>query len=73
MDPVFQKRLGERGIDPEVQPEEVGAIWIDNVWHGRAWSWEKAQWARKEWQKISSGKPIPYQRDPERRGCSKGR
>lgn len=40
-DPVFQKMLKEAGIDPETQPEETAAMWIDNVWHGRAWSWEK--------------------------------
>lgn len=57
-DPVFQKRLKERGIDPETQPEEAGALWIGNVWHGRAWSWEKAVWARKKWQEISGGKPF---------------
>ncbi|KAG6359330.1 hypothetical protein INS49_012851 [Diaporthe citri] len=57
-DPVFQKRLRERGIDPEKQPEEAGAMWIDSVWHGRAWSWEKAVWARKKWQEISGGKPF---------------
>lgn len=57
-DPVFQKRLKERGIDPEKQPEEAGAMWIDSVWHGRAWSWEKAVWARKKWQEISGGKPF---------------
>ncbi|KAK7744681.1 hypothetical protein SLS53_003570 [Cytospora paraplurivora] len=57
-DPVFQKRLRERGIDPKKQPEEAGALWIDNVWHGRAWSWEKAVWARQKWQEISGGKPF---------------
>lgn len=57
-DPVFQKRLKERGIDPEKQPEEAGAMWIDSVWHGRAWSWEKAVWARQKWQEISGGKPF---------------
>ncbi|KAM0187750.1 hypothetical protein ACHAPI_010978 [Fusarium lateritium] len=57
-DPVFQKRLAEHGIDPKKQPEEAGALWIDNVWHGRAWSWEKAVWARERWQEISGGKPF---------------
>lgn len=57
-DPVFQKRLAEQGIDPKTQPEEAGALWIDNVWHGRAWSWEKAVWAREKWQEISGGKPF---------------
>ncbi|KKY37977.1 putative l-lactate dehydrogenase [Diaporthe ampelina] len=57
-DPVFQKRLKERGIDPQREPEEAGAMWIDSVWHGRAWSWEKAAWARKKWQEISGGKPF---------------
>lgn len=57
-DPVFQKRMKERGIDPVKQPEEAGAMWIDSVWHGRAWSWEKAIWARQKWQEISGGKPF---------------
>lgn len=57
-DPVFQKRLAERGIDPKKQPEEAGAMWIDSVWHGRAWSWEKAVWAREQWQVISGGRPF---------------
>lgn len=57
-DPVFQRRLKEKGIDPVKQPQEAGALWIDNVWHGRAWSWDKAVWARDQWQKISGGKPF---------------
>ncbi|KAF4907927.1 putative lactate 2-monooxygenase [Colletotrichum fructicola] len=57
-DPVFQKRLAEKGIDPKTQPEQAAAFWIDNVWHGRAWSWEKAVWAREKWQEISGGKPF---------------
>ncbi|ROV88356.1 hypothetical protein VSDG_09429 [Cytospora chrysosperma] len=57
-DPVFQRRLKERGIDPKKQPEEAGAMWIDNVWHGRAWSWDQAVWARHKWQEISGGKPF---------------
>lgn len=57
-DPVFQKRLKERGIDAEKQPKEAAAMWIDSVWHGRAWSWDKAVWAREQWQKISGGKPF---------------
>lgn len=57
-DPVFKKRLAERGIDPKTQPEEAGALWIDSIWHGRAWSWNKAIWAREKWQEISSGKPF---------------
>lgn len=57
-DPVFQRRMAERGIDPKKQPEEAGAMWIDQVWHGRAFSWEKAVWAREQWQRISGGKPF---------------
>lgn len=57
-DPVFRRRLAEQGIDPDKQPEEAGAMWIDNVWHGRAWSWEKAVWAREKWREISGGKPF---------------
>lgn len=57
-DHVFQKRLKEKGIDPEKQPKEAAAMWIDSVWHGRAWSWDKAVWAREQWQKISGGKPF---------------
>ncbi|TEA17373.1 putative lactate 2-monooxygenase [Colletotrichum sidae] len=55
-DPVFRRRLAERGIDPEKQPEEAGAAWIDSVWHGRAWGWDKAVWARSKWREISGGK-----------------
>ncbi|GKT45459.1 putative leucine aminopeptidase 2 [Colletotrichum spaethianum] len=57
-DPIFQKRLAEKGIDPQKEPEKAAAMWIDNVWHGRAWSWDKAVWAREQWQQISGGKPF---------------
>lgn len=57
-DPVFRRRLAERGIDPERSPEEAGALWIDSIWHGRAWSWDKAVWARERWRGISGGKPF---------------
>jgi isopentenyl diphosphate isomerase/L-lactate dehydrogenase-like FMN-dependent dehydrogenase len=57
-DPVFQKRLKEKGIDPVQQPNEAGALWIDNVWHGRAHTWEKAVWAMKLWKELSGGKPF---------------
>jgi len=57
-DPVFQRKLKEAGIDPEKQPNEAGALWIDNVWHGRAWSWEKMPWLIKTWKEMSGGKPI---------------
>lgn len=30
-DPVFKKRMAAAGIDPKKQPEEAGAMWIDNV------------------------------------------
>ncbi|TGO50364.1 hypothetical protein BCON_0185g00150 [Botryotinia convoluta] len=57
-DPVFQKRLREAGIDSKKQPNEAGAMWIDNVWHGRAWSWEKMPWLMEQWKRISGGKPF---------------
>ncbi|EUC30234.1 hypothetical protein COCCADRAFT_104432 [Bipolaris zeicola 26-R-13] len=57
-DPVFKKRLEEKGIDPTTQPNEAGALWIDNVWHGRAHTWEKAVWAMKLWKELSGGKPF---------------
>lgn len=57
-DPVFQKRLKERGIDPVKQKNEAGALWIDNVWHGRAWTWEKIPWVMEQWRRISGGKPF---------------
>ena len=57
-DPVFQKRLREAGIDPVTQPNEAGALWIDNVWHGRAWSWEKIPWLIETWKRISGGRPF---------------
>ncbi|KAF1970471.1 FMN-dependent alpha-hydroxy acid dehydrogenase [Bimuria novae-zelandiae CBS 107.79] len=57
-DPVFQRRLREHEIDPVKQPNEAGALWIDNVWHGRAHTWEKAVWAMKLWKELSGGKPF---------------
>ena len=57
-DPVFRDMLKVKGIDPEKQPEEAGAFWIDNVWHGRAWSWDKMPWLIQTWKRISGGKPI---------------
>jgi isopentenyl diphosphate isomerase/L-lactate dehydrogenase-like FMN-dependent dehydrogenase len=57
-DPVFQQRLREKGIDPKTQPNEAGALWIDNVWHGRAHTWDKAVWAMQVWKEISGGKPF---------------
>lgn len=57
-DPVFQQRLKEHGIDPQTQPNEAGALWIDNVWHGRAHTWDKAVWAMQLWKEISGGKPF---------------
>lgn len=57
-DPVFRKRLAERGIDPEKQPQEAGAAWIDSVWHGSAFSWEKIPWLISTWKKISNNRPF---------------
>ncbi|KAF2809724.1 FMN-dependent alpha-hydroxy acid dehydrogenase [Mytilinidion resinicola] len=57
-DPVFKKRLREKGIDPAKQPNEAGALWIDNVWHGRAHTWEKVQWVMGVWREISGGLPF---------------
>ncbi|TQN67199.1 putative lactate 2-monooxygenase, partial [Colletotrichum shisoi] len=57
-DPVFRKRLAERGVDPQREPERAAAMWIDGIWHGRAWSWDKAAWARAQWRRISGGKPF---------------
>jgi isopentenyl diphosphate isomerase/L-lactate dehydrogenase-like FMN-dependent dehydrogenase len=57
-DPVFQKRLREKGIDPATQANEAGALWIDNVWHGRAHTWEKVKWVMGLWKDISGGKPF---------------
>jgi hypothetical protein len=34
-DPVFKKRMQERGIDPKKDPEKAGRMWIDSIWHGR--------------------------------------
>ncbi|OSS43845.1 hypothetical protein B5807_11638 [Epicoccum nigrum] len=44
--------------DPKTQPNEAGAMWIDNVWHGRAHTWEKAVWAMRLWKQLSEGKPF---------------
>jgi isopentenyl diphosphate isomerase/L-lactate dehydrogenase-like FMN-dependent dehydrogenase len=57
-DPIFQKRLAEKEINPKAQPNEAGAMWIDNVWHGRAHTWEKAVWAMELWKELSGGKPF---------------
>lgn len=57
-DPVFQKRLKEKGIDPKKQPNEAGALWIDNVWHGRAHTWEKVKWVMGLWKELSGNKPF---------------
>jgi isopentenyl diphosphate isomerase/L-lactate dehydrogenase-like FMN-dependent dehydrogenase len=57
-DPVFKKRMAAAGIDLKKQPEEAGAMWINNVWHGRAWSWEKIPWLIETWKKISGGRPF---------------
>ena len=57
-DPIFQQRLKKARIDPTQQPEEAGAMWIDNVWHGRAFSWEKMPWLIKTWKEISGGRPF---------------
>ncbi|KAJ9109961.1 hypothetical protein QFC20_003161 [Naganishia adeliensis] len=34
-DPVFQKRMKERGLSKEKNPVETGQLWIDQVWHGQ--------------------------------------
>ncbi|KAL1600173.1 hypothetical protein SLS59_005796 [Nothophoma quercina] len=57
-DPRFQDMLKEHNIDPKKQPNEAGALWIDQVWHGRAHTWEKAAWARDLWKELSGGKPF---------------
>ncbi|CAI6338272.1 unnamed protein product [Periconia digitata] len=57
-DPVFQERLKEHGIDPVTQPNEAGALWIDNVWHGRAHTWDKVKWVMGLWKELSGGKPF---------------
>lgn len=58
-DPVFLKRLREADIDPEKNPKEAGAKWIDeNIWHGRALTWEKVNWTMQQWKRISGGKPF---------------
>lgn len=71
-DPVFQQRLKEHGIDAKTQPNEAGALWIDNVWHGRAHTWDKAVWAMKLWKELSGGKPFLFKGYSERRGCEDG-
>ena len=50
--------MKKAGIDPVKQPNEAGALWIDNVWHGRAFSWEKIPWLIETWKKISNGRPF---------------
>jgi isopentenyl diphosphate isomerase/L-lactate dehydrogenase-like FMN-dependent dehydrogenase len=57
-DLVFQKRVKEVGIDPKSQPNEAGAMWINNVWRGRAWTWGKLPWLMEQWSSINGGKPF---------------
>jgi isopentenyl diphosphate isomerase/L-lactate dehydrogenase-like FMN-dependent dehydrogenase len=57
-DPILQKRHAEKEINPKAQPNEAGAMWIDNVWHGRAHTWEKAVWAMELWKELSGGTPF---------------
>lgn len=57
-DPVFQKRLVAKGIDPVKDPQRAGAEWIDSVWYGRAWIWEKIPCLIQTWKQISKGKPF---------------
>lgn len=42
-DPVFRRRLEEKGLDPENQEHMplIGEMWIDQVWHGKAFTWDK--------------------------------
>lgn len=42
-DPVFRRRLAERGLDPANQADmpQIGELWIDQVWHGKAFTWDK--------------------------------
>jgi isopentenyl diphosphate isomerase/L-lactate dehydrogenase-like FMN-dependent dehydrogenase len=51
-DPVFKRRLAERGVDAAKDPAKAAAMWIDSIWHGRAHGWEKACWARDRWREI---------------------
>lgn len=57
-DPAFQRKLKDEGIDAVKEPQQAGALWIDNVWHGRAWSWAKIPWLMETWKNISGGRPF---------------
>jgi len=57
-DPIFQKRMQERGINPNTDPEKAGRMWIDSIWHGKAWTWSKLPWLIKQWKHISNGRPF---------------
>ncbi|KAJ9111725.1 hypothetical protein QFC19_001086 [Naganishia cerealis] len=57
-DPVFQKRMQERGLSKEKNPVETGQLWIDQVWHGKAFSWDDLPRVMKKWKDMSGGKPF---------------
>ncbi|KAJ9102586.1 hypothetical protein QFC21_002987 [Naganishia friedmannii] len=57
-DPVFQKRMAERGLSKEKNPVETGQLWIDQVWHGKAFSWDDLPRVMKKWKDMSGGKPF---------------
>jgi isopentenyl diphosphate isomerase/L-lactate dehydrogenase-like FMN-dependent dehydrogenase len=57
-DPVFQKRLKEKGIDIKKDPKRAGELWIDQIWHGRSWTWNDAPKIMGMWKRISGGLPF---------------
>jgi len=57
-DPVFQKYLASKGIDPKKDPKAAGRAWIDSVWHGKAHSWADLPRVIKLWKDISGGRPF---------------
>ncbi|KZO94006.1 FMN-dependent alpha-hydroxy acid dehydrogenase [Calocera viscosa TUFC12733] len=57
-DPVFQKYLEEKGIDPATDPQTAGRAWIDTIWHGKAHSWADLPRVIRLWKDISGGRPF---------------
>ncbi|KAI1261064.1 FMN-dependent alpha-hydroxy acid dehydrogenase [Xylariaceae sp. FL1019] len=58
-DSAFHEQLERLHLDPEKDPKQAGAQWIDgNIWHGHSFSWDKLPWLMDNWKRISGGKSF---------------
>ncbi|RYO86115.1 hypothetical protein DL764_009053 [Monosporascus ibericus] len=58
-DTAFRSRLEQLNLDPDRQPKEVGAAWIDgHIWHGHSFTWDRLPWLMEQWCRISGGKQF---------------